>query len=200
MSIDLVLAFWAVSLALVVTPGADWSFAISAGLHDRTIAPAIAGLLLGYVAITIVVAAGVGAVVTGQPIILTALTLVGAAYLLVLGLMLLRDPPVPAVGSAPDGRRWVMRGFGVSGLNPKALLLFVALLPQFIRSTSAWPIATQIALLGLVHIASCGVVYSLVALGSRRVLRSRPQAAQIVGRISGAIMIALAVVIASERL
>lgn len=54
------------------------------------------------------------------------------------------------------------KGAGVSGLNPKALLLFLAFLPQFLTHGAAWPFAAQIALLGLVHIANCAVVYTSV--------------------------------------
>lgn len=202
MSLSLILAFWAVSLALVVTPGADWAYAISAGMRDRALAPAVAGLLSGYVAITLVVAAGVGTLVAGIPSILTALTVLGAAYLTWLGIGLLRDPPVPTAGDeeAIGARQWIVKGFGISGLNPKALLLFLALLPQFTSRTAAWPIPAQIATLGLVHMASCGIIYSLVGLGSRAVLKSRPSAARVVGRISGTIMIVLAVVLVAEHL
>jgi threonine/homoserine/homoserine lactone efflux protein len=51
-------------------------------------------------------------------------------------------------------------GAGVSGLNPKALLLFLALLRQFITRSPAWPLAAQIVLLGLVHTANCAVIYT----------------------------------------
>lgn len=66
-----IIAFWGVSLALVMTPGADWAYAITAGMRDKALAPAIAGLLLGYVGITLVVAAGVGSLVAEHPMVLT---------------------------------------------------------------------------------------------------------------------------------
>ena len=53
-----VIAFWTVSLALVLVPGADWAYAIAAGLRDRSVLPAVAGMLAGYLALTLVVAAG----------------------------------------------------------------------------------------------------------------------------------------------
>jgi threonine/homoserine/homoserine lactone efflux protein len=88
----------------------------------------------------------------------------------------------------------------VSGLNPKVLLLFLALLPQFTDSSAAWPVAVQIIALGLIHAFSCGVVYLAVGYGARAVLTSRPGAALNVSRISGAAMIVIAVVLAAERL
>lgn len=58
---NMLTAFWVLSISLVLVPGADWAYAISAGMRDRAIAPAIGGMLLGYLTITAVVAAGVGA-------------------------------------------------------------------------------------------------------------------------------------------
>jgi len=52
-------AFWALSFLLVLVPGADWAYAIAAGLRDRSVLPAVAGLLAGYAGLTAVVAAGV---------------------------------------------------------------------------------------------------------------------------------------------
>jgi threonine/homoserine/homoserine lactone efflux protein len=94
----------------------------------------------------------------------------------------------------------MVKGAGVSGLNPKALLLFLALLPQFTTRGAAWPFAAQIALLGLVHTANCAVVYTGVGTTARRVLRTRPAAATALTRCSGAAMIAIGVLLLIERL
>ena len=76
-----VLAFWSVAFLLIAVPGADWAFTISAGLRGRSVLPAVGGLVTGYAAVTIVVAAGVGALVASSPGLLAGLTLVGGAYL-----------------------------------------------------------------------------------------------------------------------
>ncbi len=199
----LLAAFWAVSMMFVITPGADWAYAISAGVRDRAILPAVAGLLLGHLVATLVVAAGVGALVTSVPFALTALTLIGAAYLLWLGVGLIRNPPVPTAANdagSISSARWIAKGFGVSGLNPKVILLFLALLPQFVDTKAAWPIPAQIVGLGLVHVVNCGVVYVVVGNAARVVLRTRPQAAKAVGRLSGAVMVCLAIGLGTEAL
>lgn len=54
--------------------------------------------------------------------------------------------------------------------------------------------------LGSIHVANCGVVYTLVAFGSKSVLRTRPKAALIVGRLSGTAMVGIALFLLSERL
>jgi threonine/homoserine/homoserine lactone efflux protein len=203
MAIGTVSAFWAVSFLLVLVPGADWAYAIAAGLRDESVLPAVAGLLAGYGALTAVVAAGVAVLIARSPLVLAVLTTLGAVYLLWLGIATLTAPSAPLAaadqGSQPRARR-AAKGAGVSGLNPKALLLFLALLPQFITRGAAWPLAAQIALLGLVHIANCGVVYTGVGTAARRVLRTRPAAARAVTRFAGAAMIVVAALLLAERL
>ena len=203
MALGTLAAFWAVSLLLVMVPGADWAYAIAAGLRERTVAPAVAGLATGYVALTAVVVAGVAALVAGSPPVLTTLMTVGAGYLMWLGIGALTRPALPQAGTAQGTGSWVRQaitGAGVSGLNPKALLLFLALLPQFTDPAAPWPFATQIAVLGLIHTASCAIVYTLVGVGARRVLRARPAAARAVTRCSGVAMIALGVGLLAEQL
>ena len=85
-----------------------------------------------------------------------------------------------------------MQGAGVSGLNPKGLLVLVVLLPQFTDAASAWPIPVQLAVLGLIFVASCALVYSVVGVSARAVLRARPSAMRILSRVSGAAMVLLA--------
>jgi len=200
--ISTVAAFWAVSLLFVITPGADWAYAITAGIRHRTVFPAVAGLVAGHLAATVVVAAGVAALVAGTPIVLTALTAVGAVYLVWLGIGTFARPstPQPAGESAVDS--WVrqaFQGFAVSGLNPKVLLLFLALLPQFTDSTAGWPVAAQILALGSVHVASCAVAYTAVGVGARVVLRARPAAARIVSRFSGVAMVGIGTFLIVEQ-
>ena len=198
MAVGAVVAFWGVAVLLVLTPGADWAYVIGAGSRGRPVAPAITGLLLGYVVMTIVVAAGVGALVAGTPVVLTVLTVAGGCYLICLGVTALRRPAGPMSESESDAGSWVRqaaKGAGTSGLNPKALLLFLALLPQFTTQSSTWPIAAQITVLGMVFVASCAVVYTVVGFASRAVLSARPTWARALSWCSGAAMIEIGVVL-----
>ena len=198
-----VAAFWAVSFLFVITPGADWAYAIAAGLRHRVMVPAVGGLLVGHLTATAVVAAGVGALVARSPLILTVLTAVGAAYLVWLGIGMLAHPATPQAHAEEQSGSWlrqVAKGAGVSGLNPKVFLLFLALLPQFTDPGAAWPIAAQILVLGLIHVASCAVVYTGVGTAARRVLRAQPTAACAVSRFSGTAMIVIGVVLLAEQL
>jgi threonine/homoserine/homoserine lactone efflux protein len=203
MAISTVMEFWAVSFLLVLVPGADWAYAIAAGLRDRSVLPAVTGLLAGYVALTAVVAAGVAALIARWPLMLAGLTTLGALYLLWLGVTTVARPSAPRAAAEQSSQSWLRRaakGAGISGFNPKALLLFLALLPQFVTRGAGWPIAAQIALLGLAHTANCAVVYTSVGVTARRVLRTRPAIAIAVTRCSGVAMIVIGVVLLAERL
>ncbi|MEV4620801.1 LysE family translocator [Asanoa sp. NPDC049573] len=202
MAVGTVAAFWVVSFLLVITPGADWAYAITAGLRHRTVLPAVGGLLAGHLLATVVVAAGVAALVARSPLVLTVLTLTGAVYLGWLGVAMLARPATVQASREQVPGSWVRqaaKGLGISGLNPKVLLLFLALLPQFTRRDAAWPVAAQIAVLGLVHVASCAVVYTGVGAGARRVLRTRPAAARVVTRVSGTAMVTIGVLLLAEQ-
>jgi threonine/homoserine/homoserine lactone efflux protein len=198
-----VLAFWLVALLLVVVPGADWAFTISAGLRGHSVLPAVGGLVLGYAAVTAVVAAGVGALVAGSPGILTGLSILGGAYLIWHGAVAFIRPFAPPTTLDPvTGTDWstFAKGVGVSGLNPKGLLLFLALLPQFTDPAANWPVAGQIGLLGLAFTATCAVFYFALGTLARTALRARPAVARTVGRISGAAMIVIGTALFADRL
>ncbi|GAA1001229.1 LysE family transporter [Acrocarpospora macrocephala] len=194
MAASSVLAFWAVALLLIVVPGADWAFTISAGLRRRSVYPAVSGLVVGYAAITLIVAGGVGALVAGNPAILTGLTLVGGLYLIWHGTTTFAHPAEPATpADGLTGTDWntFLRGIGVSGLNPKGLLIFLALLPQFTDPRGPWPIAAQISVLGLAFMTTIGLFYLGIGRLTHTVLYGRPAAARLISRLSGAAMIGI---------
>ncbi len=203
MALSAVLAFWVTSFLLVITPGADWAYVINAGLRGRSVVPSVAGLLLGYVALTAVVAAGVGTLVAGSPVALGVLTLAGAGYLIWLGVGALRHPADPAAAEDDAGagswRSQVLKGAGISGLNVKGLILFLSLLPAFATTGAALPLAGQIAVFGLVHVLSCGVVYTAVGVAARRVLAARRSLARGVSRFSGAAMVSIGSVLVAHQ-
>lgn len=79
MPLSLFAAFWAVSVLFVITPGADWAYAISAGIRGKDVMPAVAGMLFGHLIAILIVAAGIGTVITAQPQLMHTLTLAGGA-------------------------------------------------------------------------------------------------------------------------
>jgi threonine/homoserine/homoserine lactone efflux protein len=209
MALDSVLAFWGVCALLIAVPGADWAFVVSAGLHGRSVVPAVGGLVLGYTGLTVVVAVGVGALVARSPAALTVLTVVGGSYLIWRGALSLGRRPERMAQATPDSltiatpaapSAVVVQGLGVSGLNPKGLLLFLALLPQFADRHGSWPLPAQLALLGGVFTLSCGTFYLGLGAFVRTILSSRPAAIRTLIRVSGAAMMVIGAVLLAERL
>jgi threonine/homoserine/homoserine lactone efflux protein len=225
MAVTSVAAFWAVAALLVVVPGPDWAFVLSSGVRSQTVVPAVGGILLGYAGITVVVAAGVGTLVARSPAALSALTIVGGLYLIWHGARTIaresapgtRAPvkhaaansapgnPAPADGSVERGtstvssREALTRGMGVSGLNPKGLLLYLALLPQFTSSRWDWPLSAQLGLLGLIFMLTCAVFYLCLGSFARKVLHARPAAARVISRVSGVAMVVIGALLLIDR-
>ncbi|WP_367322428.1 LysE family translocator [Streptomyces sp. HUAS ZL42] len=197
------ISFLAVDLLLVCVPGADWAYVIAAGLRGRSVGAAVAGLVAGYALHTVLAVAGLAVLVAGSPGLLTALTVAGAGYLVWLGWGVLRRPGAPQAGEAvaSGGARVFLRGATISGLNPKGLLLYLSVLPQFLSVAGAHlPVAAQTAAMGLLHMVCCAAVYLAVGVGARAVLHARPVAARAVTRTSGAAMLGIGAVLLVERL
>ena len=96
--------------------------------------------------------------------------------------------------------RTFLQGMGTSGINPKGLLFYVALVPQFVSPEAPLPVPVQSGLLGLTFVLLAAIVYTCVALLARKLLQSRPGAARKVTLASGIIMVGLGVVLLSEQL
>lgn len=205
MELSVLVAFAALALALVAVPGPDWAFVLAAGARDHVVVPAVGGILIGYAFVTLIVVAGVGTLVAAAPAAMMALTLAGAAYVVYLGVGVLRSPGgfEMADGAKPPAAslaRQLLRGAGVSATNPKGLLIFLAILPQFTRASDAWPIAAQLAALGLVFMAACAVIYLPLGHAAHRLLGARPALTRLVTRASGVAMIAVGAGLAAEHL
>jgi threonine/homoserine/homoserine lactone efflux protein len=88
----------------------------------------------------------------------------------------------------------------VSALNPKGLLIFLSILPQFTRPGAGWPLPAQLAVLGAVFTMACGVFYLFLGVTSDRVLAARPEASEVTAKIAGAAMVLVGVLLLVERL
>lgn len=200
------IGFLVVAVTLTCTPGPDWAYSIAAGLRERSFAPAIAGLCSGYILHTILLAAGIAALMVAVPALLLWLTVAGALYLLWLGVSTVKSWrgagfSTDAATRTDAGTRLgaFLNGFGVSSINPKGMLLFLALTPQFITPHAAFPVPVQSLILGLAFVASAAVIYTVVAAASRKLLRSRPGAARGITLASGIIMCGLGAVLLAEQ-
>src|SRR3954454_7676850 len=134
------LAFGVAALVLIAIPGPSVVFVIGRALaYGRAVALAtVLGNSLGLLAIVVLVAGGLGVVVQESIAVFTVLKLLGAAYLLYLGVQAIRHRrgfDVAGVGvpvAALSRVRALRQGFVVGVSNPKAFMIFAAVLPQFV--------------------------------------------------------------------
>ncbi len=91
-----------------------------------------------------------------------------------------------------SAKQWLIKGIAISGLNPKVLLMFLAIIPQFLTTQAEWSMANQTLFLGLIHIVNCALIYPMVGIGAGLTLRRHPRLATVISRVSGVLMIAIA--------
>lgn len=84
--------------------------------------------------------------------------------------------------------------------KPESPAVILALLPPFIDPQAALSPTSQIVLLAGIHLMSCAAVYFLVGFSAQKVLGTRPQAARVVSRVSGALMMLIAMILLLEQL
>lgn len=203
MDLTALIAFVGVATTMIVLPGPDWAVVVSAGLRNGVVAPTVGGLALGYVVITSVVVVGIAALVASAPAAVVAISLVGALYLFWLGIGVLRHPATtsPHEGAAvPTSTASLVRqGMGVSALNPKAVLFFLAFLPQFARRDAPWPFPLQLGVLGATWALLAAVIYGLLGVTIRQVLTTRPRFARGTTVFSGVAMLVAAALLILEQ-
>ncbi|WP_030549175.1 LysE family translocator [Streptomyces albus] len=211
-STDRLLAFAAMSFLLIVVPGPSVLFVIGRALAQgrRAALATVAGNTLGSSALVVAVALGVGAVVERSVVVFTALKLAGAAYLVYLGVRAVRQRAVPVAAEAlpsscaSDGplrgglRRTLWEGFAVGVANPKTIVFFAAVLPQFVDRGQGYA-AVQMMLLGFVFnviAVLCDSVWGLAAAAARSWFAHSPKRLSLIGGAGGFAMIGLGVTVA----
>ncbi|MBV7695906.1 LysE family translocator [Streptomyces sp. TRM70350] len=203
---DRLVAFAAMSFLLIVVPGPSVLFVIGRALAQgrRAALTTVVGNTLGAYVLVVAVAFGVGAVVERSAVVFMALKLAGAAYLIHLGVRAIRQRHAlrAAFGGAEvaHGRlRTLWEGFAVGVTNPKTIVFFAAVLPQFVDRGQGHVI-TQMLLLGLVFnliAVACDSVWGLAAAGARSWFARSPGRLAAVGGAGGLTMIGLGVTVAA---
>jgi threonine/homoserine/homoserine lactone efflux protein len=192
--------FAILSWALIIVPGPNVLFVISRSLQQGRAAglAAVAGGQLGECVQVSAVAFGIGALVEASAAVFTVIKLAGAAYLVFLGVQAIRHRRALAEalgGPGPDRpvRRTLADGFVVGATNPKAIVFFVAVLPQFAdRATGHVPV--QMLLLGGVFIGIALIsdsIWALVAGTARGWLARSPRRLAAIGGTGGLAMIGI---------
>jgi len=198
-------AFTAAAVLLTVTPGLDTALVLRTATVEGTRRALLAGLgiCLGCLAWGAIVALGLGLLLKASLVAYTALKWAGAAYLLWLGLHLLRAPRSDFGLEGPrreaGGGTWLRRGFLTNMLNPKVGVFYVSFLPQFIPAGS--DVAAWTLLLAAIH-ASLGLLWFVVLVAATRPLAAalrRPRVIAWLDRATGAVFLAFAARLALSR-
>lgn len=188
------------AFALIAAPGPSVLFVISRSLMlgRRAGLATVFGNAAGVYVQVLAVAFGVGAIVQESMAVFTAIKLVGAAYLVYLGVQAIRHRRslTEALGAsikAHSTRRVLRDAFVVGIANPKAIVFFAAILPQFV-DRSAGHVPVQLLLLGAVFFAIALIsdsAWALAASGARSWLGRSPRRAELIGGAGGLVMIGI---------
>lgn len=195
------LAFLVTVYVLILVPGPSVIFVVSRGvaLGRRSALATVVGNEIGLSLQLGLVAIGIGSVLARSDTVYTTVKLIGAAYLIVLGVRNIRDRKSLAgalnstVAAPTSLARTIREGFLVGATNPKGLLIFTAVLPQFIDRTAGH------ATLQLISLGSICVLVALlsdavwaVASGTaRRWLGSSPRRLERLSASGGLALVAL---------
>lgn len=203
---DRLLAFAIVALVFVAVPGPSVLFTISRALTlgKRPALLTVLGNATGVYVHVAAVAFGVAAIVERSVLAFTALKLAGAAYLVYLGVQALRHRR--RLSAAPEqqprgivrSRKVLRDGFVVGVSNPKSIVFFAAILPQFVTPANGH-ITSQLLVLGLIAISAALVsdsVWALVAGTARDWFARSPRRLEAIGGAGGLVMVGLGVQLA----
>lgn len=195
-------AFVVASILFIQVPGPSLLFtigrALTVGRRDALLS--VVGNALGLVAQVVGVAVGLGAVVSASAAAYTTLKLVGAAYVVYLGIQAIRhraDARAAMLGAQEhqaDRSSWVSvrTGFIVGLTNPKSIVFFAAFLPQFVDEHA--PAAPQLLLLGAIFgvmAVTSDTCWALAASRARDWFAKKPKRLDNLGVTGGVMMVGL---------
>ena len=198
--LDHLVAFTLTAFVLIAVPGPSVLFVISRSLvlGRRAGLATVVGNATGVYVQMLAIAFGLGSIVERSVQAYTVIKLVGAAYLIYLGVQALRHRrdiagALSAKVEAKTVRRIFLDAFVVGVANPKAVVFFAAILPQFV-DRSAGHVPVQMMFLGLVFFLVALIsdgAWALAASAARTWLSARPRRLVLVGGTSGLVMIGI---------
>jgi len=198
------IAFAAAAFALVVIPGPNLIYIITRGIQQGRRAAVVSslGVQLGMVVHIVLATFGLSALVARSPVLYDVIRYAGAAYLVWMGISLLRKRHAVAdeVGELRPAstRQLFLHGFAINMLNPKVILFVLALLPQFVDPARGSTVS-QMLILGAVFIVVALVsdtTYALVSGSLGAWLKRHPGSGRHRDRASGLVYLMLGLVVA----
>jgi threonine/homoserine/homoserine lactone efflux protein len=197
-TLSTLLVFCAAGLALIVVPGPAVTYIVTQSIDKGRRAGLVSALGIATGGLVHVTAAVVGlsALIASSASAFTVVKLVGAAYLVILGVRRLfsGDDAAPEQSAEPvEHSRLFVQGVVVNILNPKTALFFLAFLPQFVDPDRG-SVALQAGILGAIFVAMAVVsdsTYAVAAAALSERLRNSIRARRIQRWVSGTIFVAL---------
>lgn len=204
MPFDLWLTFAAATFVVLVIPGPTILLVISYALtQGKRVAVATAlGVAMGDLIAVTASMAGLGALMLTSAWAFTALKWIGAAYLVYLGIKLLRSPPHLGDLSTPDqtpARQIFGHAALVTALNPKGIIFIIAFVPQFL--SPQLPALPQFVIMAVTFVgfgAINALAYALLADQLRLRIR-RPSVLTVINRVGGAALVTMGLVTAMMK-
>jgi homoserine/homoserine lactone efflux protein len=205
MDLSVWLTYFLATLILSISPGPGVFSSISSGLHHgfRLGLWNGVGMQAANLVMVIVVSLGLGALLLASEAAFTAVKWAGVAYLVYLGVVTWRAPPKAFTEDRDDhettARGVFLRGFWVNATNPKGMIFFAAILPQFIDV--ARPQLAQYAIFAATTFAvDLAVMMGYTALAAKVFAAMRePRHLRYVNRTLGGAFIAAGLALASFR-
>lgn len=201
MSLTVWLSLLTASIVISFTPGAGAINTMSNALAHgwRRSVWGIIGQQLALIVHVVVVAAGVGLLVSRSPLLFDIVRYTGAAYLVFLGIrMIFANVPEPAASDGtppPRESRFAMirRGFWVNVLNPKAIVFFLAFVPQFVRLDEP-ALPQYLILIGTVVVVDVCVMWGFFATAARpfRALTRTRRGVRVLNAVFGSLFLLVA--------
>ena len=191
------LAFLGAAVLLTLAPGPDNLMVLSIGAARGRLRGMAFGLgcALGCLSHTALAAFGISALITASPMAFTALRIAGGGYLIWIGWRALQSSGDTARGAAPADPPWALfrRGLIANAINPKVVMFFLALLPQFV-DTSRGGTGVQIAQLGVLFTLQAALLFGLLGYFAGAVgqwLARHAGAGLWLDRVAGSVLVAL---------
>lgn len=204
-STEHLLAFGVAALLLIAIPGPSVVFVIGRALaYGRAVALAtVLGNSLGLLVILVLVAGGLGVVVRESIAVFTVLKLLGAAYLLYLGVQAIRHRHVlqASIGTPVaqrSRRRLLLDGILVGAANPKMIVFLTVVMPQF-TDPGRGQVWLQMIVLGAFIVAiaiACDSVWAFAAGSARAWFANSPRRLATLGGAGGVAIVGLGVTVA----
>ena len=193
------IAFVIAGTLIAISPGSGAILSMSHGLAYglKKASATVLGLQLGLVLVLVIAGAGVGSLLVASETAFTIVKIVGALYLIWLGIAQWRakveasNVSTAGLAAHPSFGRRVLTGFLTNATNPKGIIFMVAVLPQFI--SNAAPVLPQLAILGVTMVTIDTTVmhgYALLASTMQRWFRD-PRAVKVQNRFFGGVLMAV---------